>query len=679
MDKKNPLNQSHSAELVSLAEREALLRMHLGAFGLSTSDMAILVGSMREVTVNTGKVIVAEGDIIESIYLLAAGSAEVSSSVTINNKAGTMLLATLFEGDAIGLKGDNLFSETGFRTATVTALTPTILLELPLNDLQVFLESRPELLATIRSNSDWIMRMKLIKAATPFAKLNHQQLAGLASGVKEVQIKSNQPLFKQGEIAENCYLICSGQVEVTIPSEQGEHQVISILESPALVGEAAFLNFARYNATAQTLTDCTLLQMDKNLLLEVASSDPKVRDTLITLIKGHCRPVRQENIIYHHRTTADGQSITSLKNSTTNRYLQLSKEGWLIWTHLNGKLSISELTRQVAKEDSAISPDEVKTIIQKLVNSGFALIDAHQAFANENTPIEQKNSLMNRLFNSRYFFQKADKKIDFIYRHGGFLLFNILTMCLVVACILSGSLLFFKILPSVAANIKTTNNLFFLLLLVLFLSMTTQLLTPLIKALTIKHFNQEVPLFGIVWRGIGPVGIVDTSDMWLSSRKGQTAVSLSGILSNIVLAALFSSYAYYTSDPHTMLMSWLCALVIFLKTIRTLNPMLDLDGYELLCNVLDCPRLREHSLGLLSKKSDNIKTHKLELIFWSYTLVYLLSILAIVVLIFNSFIENQPIFSPINGLICVVFPLAFFLEIFLEIKNQQQWNSQQIL
>ncbi|MDI1352557.1 MAG: cyclic nucleotide-binding domain-containing protein, partial [bacterium] len=320
MDQKNQLNQNQRAELVSLAEREALLRAHLGSFGLSMSDIAILVGSMRELTVAPGDIVVAEGDMIESIYLLAAGSCEVSRSVTGNNRTETMLLATLFEGDAIGLKGDQLFSETGFRSATVTALTSSILLELPLNELHAFLESRPELLAAIRSNSDWILRMKLIKAATPFAKLNQQQLAGLASGVKEIKLKPHHQLFKQGEIAENCYLICSGQVEVSIYSDQGE-SALSILEPYELVGEAAFLNFARYNATVRTLTDCTLLQMDKDLLLEVASGDNNVHDTLITLSRGHCRPIRQEHIIYHHRTTADGQSITSLKNTETNRYL----------------------------------------------------------------------------------------------------------------------------------------------------------------------------------------------------------------------------------------------------------------------------------------------------------------------------------------------------------------------
>lgn len=677
MDKHFP-NQNPGIELVGLAEREALLRMHLEAFGLSMSDMAILAGSMHELTFNPGEVIVAEGDLIESVYIVALGSAEVSRKVTLNNKEGTMLLASLFEGDAIGLKGDHLFSETGFRTATVSALTPCILLEIPLKDLHVFLEKRPELLTAIRNNTDWILRMKLIKAAAPFTKLNQQQLAGLASNVKELQLKSNHILFKQGDLAENCYLICAGQVEV-IHSEQEEGQALSILKPYELVGEAAFLNFTRYNVTARTVSECTVLQMDKQALMEVASSDNDARDTLITLIKGHCRPIRQENIIYQHRVTADGQSITSLKNSLTNRYLQLSKQGWLIWTHLNGKLSISELTRQVIKEDSNITSDEIKNTIQKLVNSGFALIDVDKSFSNELSPIEDNNSMRSRLFNSRYFFKNADKKMDFLYRHGGFLLFNLVSLFIFSCIMVAGGISFCKTLNSVAATIKIINPLFLWLFLVLFISLIAQLLTPLVKALTIKHFNQEVPLLGLFWRGLGPVGIVDTSDMWLSSRKGQVAVSLSGILCNLVLSSLFFCYAYYASSPHTMLVIWLCALMIFLKTIRSLNPMLDSDGYELLCNTLDCPRLRERALGFLFRATKPFKSHRLEFFFWGYALVYLIALMAVIIMIFNALFQNQPIMLSIKGFIFVVFPLVFLIEILLGIKNEKQVNSQQIL
>lgn len=687
MDTASNNNSNQAAELVSLVKREALLRAHVGLFDLSLGDMAILVGLMRELTIDSGEIIVAEGDIIESIYLLAAGSAEVSQQVAINNKTGTTLLAVLNEGDAIGLKSDPLFTDTGFRTVTVTALTPCILLELRLTDLNHFFETRPQLLATISNKSTWILRMKLIKEATPFSKLTPQQLAGLASGVKEIKVEPNYILFNQGDSAESCYLICSGKVEISTQSEQGTDQTGTILEPYNVVGESAFLNFAKCNSTARALTECTLLQMDKELLLEIASSDlgedsgdPEVHDTLMILIRGHCRPSRKESIIYQHRTTADGQSITTLKNTVSNTYLQLSKEGWFIWTHLNGNLTITELAKLAAVQLNKITPDKVNGIVQTLVESGFALIDVNQSLPDQKTSeMEHPPSLMGRLFNLHYFFRKADKKISFLYKKIGFIFFKIPSITALFLLITTGILLFFKKLTPVIASIPKMDNLPLWLLFVVLISMTIQLLTPLFKALTIKHFNHEIPHLGIIWQAIGPIGIVDTSDMWLSSRWPQSAVSLSGIMTNAVLASLLSCFAFYTSNTYIMVFTWLCALFIYLQTIRTLNPILDLDGYELLCHMLDCPHLRELSMNWMLSKKHSTRNHNLEIIFWGSALFYLLMVLSVTIWIVDALFVNQHALYSVNGFILAVLILLFFVEIIIEIKNQKQLNSLQLL
>lgn len=680
MNNASTLNVKQANELISLSEREALLRAQPGFSELTISDMARLVGCMFEINVPAGERIVTEGDLIDAVYILASGSAEVTHEVLVNNKPGITLLATLHDGDSIGLKGGQFFSETGLRTATVTATSSCILLKLLLSDLKQFLESRPELMESLHTKSAWMLRMQMIKQAAPFAKLNNQQLAGLASNVKEIEFAENHVIFKQGDSAESCYLLTSGKVEISVKADDGKEQVVAILEPYSLLGEAAFLQYAKRNGTARTLSDCTLLLMDKDVLLELASNEEEVPDTLLMMIKGHCRPMRHDNIVYQHRETSDGQKITTLKDGSTNNYLQLTEEGWFIWTQMNGTLTLAELSKLLFKRFGQSNPDEVKRIVQQLVDAGFASIDAKDTISNGSKAGEEDStSILSRLINFSFFLPKADKKIGFLYKHGGFALFTIPGLIAQLLILVAGLYFFSSNINTVMSNIKDYDNLAFWFVVVIVMSMIYQILSPLTKALAIKYFDHEIPQFGIIWKKIGPVGIVDTSDMWLSSAWPQIAVCFIGIFSNLVIASLLALYASYVGNTNSMIFSWLCALFIYFQTLRSLDPMLDLDGYELLCLIMDCPQLRDLSIKWLLRKSDPSKHHRQEVFFWIYTLVYLLIILSVIQLILNQLVQQITAFAAYKEWVLVGLMVLFLTEIILGIQHYKQANSSQNL
>ncbi len=668
------INADNQSSLVSLAEREVLLRSQSGFADLSVNDTAKLVGLMKEIHFESGEKIVCEGELIDSVYIIVSGTCEVTHEVTVNNKSWVSLLSTLHNGDAIGLKGGQFFSDTGVRAATVTATTPCLLLKIILTDLKNFLDNRPELLETLQAKNTWMLRMQLIRQAAPFLKLNPSQLAGLASNVKEITVSPNQIIFQQGDISDACYLLCEGKIEISGKKEEGNKHIFTVLEPYSLLGEVDNFKFAKRNATARALTTGTLLVIDKEVLSELASNEEDNSEKETTLIQRHTRPRRLDNIIYQHRTTSDGQDFTVIKNPANDKYLQLSQEGWFLWTQMDGNHTVAELSLLFSEKFGKSNTGEVKSIVQRLIESNFASIDSDNSVESERG--EKKRTSIGSLINFTYFLKKPDKKIGFLYNHFGFIFFNIPSCIIQIALIISGFILFYNNIAPVVDHLKSFLNLPFLFVKVIIVSMTCQLISTLIKAFAIKHFNYEIPQFGIIWKKIGPIGIVDTSDMWLSSSRTQAAVSLAGILANIVIASLFSFYAWYLKDLDSSVFFWLCALFIYLQTLHSLNPLLDLEGYELLYSILNRPQLRKTSIRWLFRKNSSSKPHKQECIFWLYSLGYLFLSVCFTMLIVEELLVHQSIYAHFRSLIItsVIVGLIslFFVEILLTAKAQSE-------
>ena len=89
-----------------------------------------LAGLFIEKHYAAGQTIVTEGDLVESVYLIVSGTADVRH-VTIENGATKITsVATLGPNQAIGLNETGFYSLSGRRTATVVASTDMVLLRL---------------------------------------------------------------------------------------------------------------------------------------------------------------------------------------------------------------------------------------------------------------------------------------------------------------------------------------------------------------------------------------------------------------------------------------------------------------------------------------------------------------------------------------------------------------------
>lgn len=97
---------------------------------LNDEDLNELCTLFNEVTYKKGEVIVIEGDIVDSVFLIISGTAEVQNVYVENNVIKSDKLAELGPNQSIGLSETGLYSLTGRRTATVIAKTDMVMLRM---------------------------------------------------------------------------------------------------------------------------------------------------------------------------------------------------------------------------------------------------------------------------------------------------------------------------------------------------------------------------------------------------------------------------------------------------------------------------------------------------------------------------------------------------------------------
>ncbi len=82
-------------------------------------------------------------------------------------------------------------------------------------------------------------------------------------------------LFKEGDKGDEMYLICSGEVKLTRKTPNGDI-VLTVLGFGEFFGEMSVITNKPRTISAETITDCRLNIISKNVLETLVSSNPLV-------------------------------------------------------------------------------------------------------------------------------------------------------------------------------------------------------------------------------------------------------------------------------------------------------------------------------------------------------------------------------------------------------------------
>jgi len=674
---------------IQLEQRQQLLQTFPCFANYSLVEIRQLANLLTEWKYEAGEIIVVENALIENVYLIASGQLEVTREIKIKNKltqkikASIVPVAVLYEGDAIGLNETGFFSTTGKRTATVRAITDAILLRLDLHDLQHFLQQHAHLQATLYTSAEHMLRMQLIKHILPFSRLSAERLKWLAERVETVGANEGDIIFHQGDKGECCYLIRSGQIEISAEDKEGNPHQLAILSSPALFGEATLMTHSPRNATARALKKTELFMLRHEYVTELIEKDQDVAQIFMLLMVDRSRPLQCDTVTVHPRLAADEQEIFILKNSKNGAYFQLSMEGWFIWQQLNGEQTLREITLALAQQFNIFAPDLVAGLISKLAKAGFIqrveLTDSRQGFAQPRWM--RLFNQIRRCLEARVAIGDADRALSYWYHKIIWIFFTRWGQFILAFCSIAGLAAFLFSTNSTIETFDILPDTWVLLLCLIPAMLLSVTLHELGHAFTTKAFGQEVHYMGIGWYWLGPIAFTDTSDMWLSHRWPRMVVNLAGIYTDCIVAGVVALIILLMSNPYIQAFLWLFALLTYLSAFRMLNPLQELDGYYFLMDYLEKPRLRQTAVIWLIKDFPKairqprlFRHHSAEVIYWLAAIGFLFSTT------FVTYFVQAFIFKIIglhfNLIISLILPFAVLfissLGVIAEIRSQKE-------
>lgn len=147
------------AELNDLDKKVSLIRKQSCFTPLTEKEMYELAELWIEQTVQPGDVIVTEGDMVDSVFLIVSGQAEVRHDRILDGKLVSEKVAELGSEDAIGLNETGFYSLSGRRTATVAALTEMVVYRLSVAAFHGF--------TLTHAHVNHIMRRQALKVLNP--------------------------------------------------------------------------------------------------------------------------------------------------------------------------------------------------------------------------------------------------------------------------------------------------------------------------------------------------------------------------------------------------------------------------------------------------------------------------------------------------------------------------------
>jgi putative peptide zinc metalloprotease protein len=145
-------------------------------------------------------------------------------------------------------------------------------------------------------------------------------------------------------------------------------------------------------------------------------------------------------------------------------------------------------------------------------------------------------------------------------------------------------------------------------------------------ALTLARFGGTIRRIGIGWYWCAPVAFVDTSDAHALPRAQRIGVSLGGPLASFVLAGLAALVASCALPESVRSLAWSLAIVNYGVSLWNLNPLIELDGYYILADLLGRPNLRSDAFRALRRRCAS----RVELAYAAGALTYALVIVGFV-------------------------------------------------
>ena len=319
------------------------------------------------------------------------------------------------------------------------------------------------------------------------------------------------------------------------------------------------------------------------------------------------RPTRDPRVESHVVDDRRKPPYVVIKQPDVHAYLRLAPEERFLWEQMDGSHTVKDLILAYFTQFGSLALGRVGGLVTHLRQSQFLRDKPRNAFwavrrrLAASKPLRWGTAVLQVLLGRLFVWRGIDRWVDRSYRGGGWILFTRpLQVIYVFVCVVGGVLFVqhvrsgqFNVLPA-GPSLRAIGALFLLEYLAIAVHEGAH-------AFTCRHHGAKVNGAGfLLYMGM-PAFFVDTTDIWTKPLPARLTTSWAGPYSGLVLAgllsiliALFPGMAVAAS-LHRIAIIWIVILIF------NLIPFAELDGYYMLVDWLDIPRLRPRALGFVRR------------------------------------------------------------------------------
>jgi CRP/FNR family cyclic AMP-dependent transcriptional regulator len=122
-----------------------------------------------------------------------------------------------------------------------------------------------------------------------FAGLDPVALDRLAASMRARRFRRGEVIFHVGDPGDALFVIVTGEVKISLPSETGEEAILATLRPGDAFGEVALLDGAPRSATATALGPAETVVLPRDRFHELIATEAGFRDALFASIAGELR------------------------------------------------------------------------------------------------------------------------------------------------------------------------------------------------------------------------------------------------------------------------------------------------------------------------------------------------------------------------------------------------------
>lgn len=314
----------------------------------------------------------------------------------------------------------------------------------------------------------------------------------------------------------------------------------------------------------------------------------------------------------------DGSRTFILKNLQRDRFLLLDAKENFLWEYFDGTHSLEEIARSFHLNFGAFDYTIIRRLLTKLYGAGLLMepgavgLQRSIMTRNDQRPVRVLNKLKKNWRRLSFRLPNADLICAILFRRGGFLLFHSITFWLaigVATCAVG---------PAIQLGTKAKQFTHILATMPLLSTsaivgalFTASMFHVLVHALACKAYRRQVREIGFfLLQGVLPTFYVDVTDIFMSTRRARLIVDLSGPMVEVVLGSVAFIAAYQGGSGVSQALLFGIGVLLWEGAFFNLYPFnfLEMDGYNILADLLAMPTLRPQALALVPKLPSRLRS-----------------------------------------------------------------------